>query len=187
MHFSTLSLTSVLVFLPVLASATCYNTGLRFGELRGKFDKTADIDTARAMVDTFCGKLDGSVYYPGTGSWTACASTDVVRGVSDSAICGQLCRDGCAALRGGGRVGGESAGAFCAAGCEPCPPKNGDRVSPKTSTSGRPCRTMLHTHSSGWLTVWTTEPPTLPSQFVEPNGSDRGRHFLQDSVVQHYE
>lgn len=129
MHFSALPSILIVSVLPTLTSATCYKTGLQFGELRGRFDKKADLDTVNAMVDTFCGRVDGTVYYPDTNSWKACANTDVVRGVGENAICGQNCRDSCSFIGAGGRGSGEMAQGLCAANCPDCPQETGETVS----------------------------------------------------------
>jgi hypothetical protein len=128
MHFSPATLLTTLSVLATQASAVgCYgpaNNRLRFGELRGTFSNTEDIPTVTAMVDTFCGRVEGSTFYANTVSWHACASTDRIRGNLSKLHCGASCRDGCAAIgRSGGRGGGgEAAGSFCAAGCKDCPP-----------------------------------------------------------------
>lgn len=157
MQLSTLTLASALSALATLTSATgCYGAGLRLGEVGGEFSSTADVPTVMAMIDTFCGKIHGTTYYPGTGSWKACANTQILRGRTTELYCGQTCRDGCAAIgRSGGRGGSESAGAFCAAGCPPCTNVIGQYVSFRTKAE---ClsddnmissRTTSHSRSAG--------------------------------------
>jgi hypothetical protein len=127
MHVSTVNFISCTFALATLTSALeCYgprDNRLRFGELRGDFSNSADIGVVTAMVDTFCGRVEGTTFYAGTGSWHACASTDRIRGFNSKLHCGQSCRDGCAAIgRGGGRGSSETAAAACSAGYRPCAP-----------------------------------------------------------------